>query len=194
MKFLSLFQNSARLCRTCWPKISPAPLAGLQCRPLQAKGKAYAKILSLFRNSAVGAGLGSARLCRACWPKIFPRTVAGLPYRPLQAKGTVYAKILSFFQNFIVGASIARPPKPCGITRPRVEQSPTPTINRKKMRLNFIAVSQFCRRGEHCSPALAAPAALKKSPPHPWRACNAGPYKRKARLTQKFYRSFKISS
>ena len=34
-------------------KYSPAPLAGLQCRPLQAIGKAYAKILPLFQNFIV---------------------------------------------------------------------------------------------------------------------------------------------
>ena len=80
-------------------------------------------------------------------PKIYPRTLAGLQCRPLQAKGEIVVKILPPFQNFIVGASIARPLKPCGITSPRVEQSPTPTINRKKLRLNFSAISQFHRRG-----------------------------------------------
>ena len=36
------------------PKIFPAPLAGLQCRPLQAKGKIFIKIISLFCNFIVG--------------------------------------------------------------------------------------------------------------------------------------------
>ena len=43
----------------------------------------------------------------------------------------------------------------CCRKAPRVEQSPTPTINREKVHLNFIALSQFHRRGEHCSPAKA---------------------------------------
>jgi len=82
--------------------------------------------------------------------KYSPRTVAGLQCRPLQAKGKAYAKILLLFRNFIVGASIARPPLP-----------------RLQPQKHF---------------------------PAPLRACNAGPYKQKARLMQKFYRSFKISS
>ena len=40
-------------------------------------------------------------------------------------------------------------------------------------------------RGEHCSPALAEPTTPQYTPPHCWRACHAGPYKQKARLTQK---------
>ena len=39
----------ARICRSCNPpKYSPAPLAGLRCRPLQAKGKVFAKIYHSF--------------------------------------------------------------------------------------------------------------------------------------------------
>ena len=58
--------RTPRPCRSANPQISPAPLAGLPCRPLQAKGKACVKNISQFRNSTVGAGLGSARPCRAC--------------------------------------------------------------------------------------------------------------------------------
>ena len=109
-------------------------------------------------------------------PKISPRTVAGLPCRPLQANGKPCVKFLSPFQNFIVGASIARPllpqlqpkkypPHRCG---PAVQ---APTSNRQGLCKNSTALSKFHRRGEHCSPALAAPAALKKSPPHPGAPC-----------------------
>ena len=59
------------------PKIFPRTVAGLQCRPLQAIGKACIKILPLFQNFIVGAGLGSARPCRACTPKNHPRTESG---------------------------------------------------------------------------------------------------------------------
>ena len=83
-------------------KYSPAPLAGLRCRPLQAKGKVYAKILLLFQNFIVGASIARPPLPCLLAQKIFPRTVAGLPCRPLQAKGKAYAKILSLFQNSIV--------------------------------------------------------------------------------------------
>ena len=78
--------------RPPWPqlqpkKYSPAPLAGLQCRPLQAKGKAYAKILSLFQNFIVGARLGSARPCRTRRPKKITPAPRGkaLPPRPQNA-------------------------------------------------------------------------------------------------------------
>ena len=37
--------GSARICRSCKPQnYSPAPLAGLRCRPLRAKGKVDVKI------------------------------------------------------------------------------------------------------------------------------------------------------
>ncbi len=103
---------SPALAAAATPKIFPAPLAGLQCRPLQAKGKAYAKILSLFCNFTVGVSIA-----RPPWPhlppqKITPAPLAGLQCRPLQAIGKAYAKILSLFCNFTVGASIARPPLP----------------------------------------------------------------------------------
>ena len=113
--------------RACWPKkYFPAPLACLQCRPLQAKSKAYAKILLLFQNFIVGASIARPPLPCLLAQKIFPRTVAGLPCRPLQAKGKAYAKILSLFLNFIVGASIARPLKPCAAPRPPGGAEPHP--------------------------------------------------------------------
>ena len=161
-----------------------------------------------------------ARLCRACWPKkYFPAPLAGLQCRPLQAKGKAYAKILLLFQNFIVGARIARPPKPCGITRPPGGAEPhpyykpqesafkfyryfaispywrallarlcriskpqnipphrcgpamqAPTSKRQSLCKNSIALSKFHRRGEHCSPAKAL--RYHKAPggaePHPY--------------------------
>ena len=64
--------------------------------------------------------------CRISKPQNIPRTGAGLQCRPLQAKGKAYAKILSLFRNFAVGASIARPLKPCGITRPPGGAEPHP--------------------------------------------------------------------
>ena len=38
-------------------KYTPAPLAGLPCRPLQAKGKIFIKIISLVFNFIVGASI-----------------------------------------------------------------------------------------------------------------------------------------
>ena len=107
-------------------KYFPAPLAGLQCRPLQAKGKACVKILSLFQNFIVGASIACPPLPQLPAPKYTPAPLAGLPCRPLQAKDSALRKIISLFRNFIVGASIARPLKPCGITRPPGGAEPHP--------------------------------------------------------------------
>ena len=125
-------------------------------------------------------------------PKIYPRTVAGLPCRPLQAKGKAYAKILSLFQNFIVGASIARPPKPCGITRPPGGAEPHPYYKPQESAFKFyryFAISPYWRA------LLARPCRTRKPKnisPHRWRACNAGPYKRKIQACGKQYCSFVI--
>ena len=73
VKFLSHFRNfavgagprSARPCRACKPENPPpAPLAGLRCRPLQAKGKACVKNISLSCDFIVGASI--ARPLKPC--------------------------------------------------------------------------------------------------------------------------------
>ena len=73
-------------------KSTPAPLAGLPCRPLQAKGMACVKKISLFQNFIVGVG--------------------GPAVQAPTSKRHGLRKKISLFQNFIVGASIARPPLP----------------------------------------------------------------------------------
>ena len=93
-------------------KIFPRTVAGLQCRPLQAIGKARVKILSLFQNSIVGASIARPPLPQLQPKKYSPAPLAGLQCRPLQAKGKARVKFLSLFCNFTVGASIARPPLP----------------------------------------------------------------------------------
>ena len=103
---------SPALAAAATPKIFPRTVAGLQCRPLQAIGKAYAKILSPFLNFIVGASIARPPLPQLQTQKYSPAPLAGLQCRPLQAKGKAYAKILSLFCNFTVGASIARPPLP----------------------------------------------------------------------------------
>ena len=111
-------------------------------------------------------------------PKISPAPLAGLQCRPLQAKGMIFIKIISFVCNSIVGASIARPLKPCDTARvPRVEQSPTPTINRERVLINFSTLSQFHRRGGAWLRPLLPYQQAPKYTPHRWRACHAGPYK-----------------
>ena len=124
-------------------KITPAPLAGLQCRPLQAKGKACAKILPLFQNFIVGASIARPPLPHPPHPKNHPRTVAGLQCRPLQAKGKAYAKILSLFQNFIVGAGLCSA-RPCRTRRPK-KITPAP---RGKI-LPAPPKRPFCRKNEN---------------------------------------------
>ena len=99
-------------------------------------------------------------------PKIHPRTVDGPAMQAPTSKRHGLRKKISLFQNFIVGASIARPLKPCAAARPpRVEQSPTPTINRERVRINFIAISQFHRRGgAPLRPGLPNPQPRKYTP------------------------------
>ena len=113
------------------------------------------KFLSPFRNSIVGAGLGSARVCRtlalafhpaptpntpalaaSATPKIHPRTVGGPAMQAPTSEREAPHKNTPNRSYYIVGASIARPPLP------------------------------------HPQPL--------NTPPHRWRACNAGPYKQKA--------------
>ena len=126
--------------RACWPKkYFPAPLACLLAQKIFSRTAGVPamqaptrKKQGLCKNSIALSKFHrrgehcSPALAAAATPKIFPRTVAGLQCRPLQAIGKAYAKILSPFLNFIVGASIARPPKPCGITRPPGGAEPHP--------------------------------------------------------------------
>ena len=126
VEFLTLFWDfavgaglgSARPCRACWPKKLPPHRCGPAMQAPTSKRQGLCKnsiALSKFHRRGEHC---SPALAAAANPKIFSRTVAGLQCRPLQAKGKAYAKILLLFINFIVGSSIARPPKPCGITRP----------------------------------------------------------------------------
>ena len=126
-KKISLFQNfavgagprSARPCRACKPENPPpAPLAGLRCRPLQAKGKACVKKISLFQNFIVGASIARPPLPGLQPRKYTPRTVGGPAMQAPTRQRQGLRKKISLFQNFIVGASIARPLKPCAAARP----------------------------------------------------------------------------
>ena len=115
-------------------KISPAPLAGLQCRPLQAIDSGLRKhfiAISKFHRRGEHCLSAKALQCRKA---------------------------------------------------PRVEQSPTPTINRERVRLNFSAISQFHRRGgAWLRPALPqlrtpkiSPAPLAGLPCRPLQAIDSG--------------------
>ena len=118
----------------------------------------------------------SPALAAAATQKISPAPLRACNAGPYKQKIHAGVKILPLFQNFIVGASIARPPLPYQQTSkyPPHRCGPAmqaPTSERQGLCKNSIALSKFHRRGEHCSPALAAPAALKKSPPHPGAPC-----------------------
>ena len=147
-------------------------------------------------------------------PSIHPRTVGGPAMQaPTSKKQGLRKKIIAISKFHRRGEHCSPAKALCCRKAPRVEQSPTPTINRKRMREIFIALSQFHRRGgaplrpglpnaasafrpapTPNTPALAAPATQKIHPPHRWRACHAGPYKQKARLTQKRPQPFLLYS
>ena len=74
------------------PKIFPAPLAGLRCRPLQAKGKIFVKIISLVCNFIVGASIARPLLPYQQTPKYATAPLAGLQCRPLQANDSALHK------------------------------------------------------------------------------------------------------
>ena len=154
-----------------------------------------------------------ARPCRSANPKICPRTVGGPAMQAPTSQRQGLRKKISLFQNFIVGASIARPLKPCAAARPpRVEQSPTPTINRERVRINFIAISQFHRRGGAWLRPPLPPAGPCVSPcthtehpplpgllppkvaPAPLAGLPCRPLQAKGKACVKIYRNFAISS
>ena len=98
------------------PKIFPRTVAGLQCRPLQAKGKIIVKILSLFQNFIVGAGLGSARLCRTRRPQKITPAPRGTPLpappkRPFCCKNENSLKNLPHAVNKLTLVSVTFPPR-----------------------------------------------------------------------------------
>ena len=79
--------------------------------------------------------------------KSTPAPLASLPCRPLQAKGMACVKNIAISKFHRRGEHCSPAKALCCRKAPRVEQSPTPTINRKRVRLNFIAISKFHRRG-----------------------------------------------
>ena len=98
------------------PKIFPRTVAGLQCRPLQAKGKIIVKILSLFQNFIVGAGLGSARLCRTRRPQKITPAPRGTPLpappkRPFCCKNENSLKNLPHAVNKLTLVSVTFHPR-----------------------------------------------------------------------------------
>ena len=98
-------------------KSTPAPLPGLPCRPLQAKGKACVKNIAISKFHRRGEHC-SPGFAEPANPKIHPRTVSGPAMQAPTSKRQGLRKKISLFQNFIVGASIARPLKPCAAARP----------------------------------------------------------------------------
>ena len=115
----SLFPYSivgASIARPPPPCAAARPLGWSRAPPLQCTARECVKFLSPFRNSIVGAGLGSARVCRTlalafrpaptpntpalaapATPQYTPAPLAGLPCRPLQAKGKPRAKTPQLF-------------------------------------------------------------------------------------------------
>ena len=95
----------------------------------------------------VGASIARPPLPNPQPRKYTPAPLAGLPCRPLQAKGMACVKNIAISKFHRRGEHCSPAKALCCRKAPRVEQSPTPTINRKRMREIFIALSQFHRRG-----------------------------------------------
>ena len=80
--------------------------------------------------------------------KYAPAPLAGLRCRPLQAIDSGWCKYFIAISKFHRRDEHCSPATAlCCRKAPRVEQSPTPTMHRERVRLNFIAISQFHRRG-----------------------------------------------
>ena len=163
---------SPALAAAATPKIFPCTVAGLQCRPLQAIGKAYAKILPLFQNFIVGASIARPLLPQL-QPKKYPPHRCGPALQAptsnrqgLCKNSTALSKFHRRGEHCSPALATAANPKifPRTVGGPAMQ---APTSKRQGLCKNSIALLQFHGRGEHCSPALAVPTALKKSPPHP---------------------------
>ena len=98
--------NTPALAAPTTPQSTPAPLAGLPCRPLQAIGKIFIKIISLVCNFIVGASIARPPLPQLQTPKYFPAPLRACNAGPYKQMIQAYAKILSLFLNFIVGAGL----------------------------------------------------------------------------------------
>ncbi len=204
------------------PKSYPRSVAGLQCRPLQAKDSGFRKnsiALSKFHRRGEHCSPAKAlryhkaprveqsptptinrervlinfsvisQFCRrgGAWlrpplPRLHPKKIpphrCGPAMQAPTSKRQGLRKISIALSKFHRRGEHCSPVKAlCCHKVPRVEQSPTPTICRERVRLNFIAISQFCRRGGAWLRPPLPQLQTSKYPPAPLRACNAGPYK-----------------
>ena len=113
-------------------------------------------------------------------PKSYPRTAGGPAMQAPTSKRQGLCKNSIALSKFHRRGEHCSPAKAlCCRKAPRVEQSPTPTICRERVRRIFNAILLFCRRGgAWLRPPLPYLLAQKYFPA-PLRACNAGPYKQK---------------
>ena len=105
--------------------------------------------------------------------KYAPAPLAGLRCRPLQTKGKACVKNIAISKFHRRGEHCSPAKALCCRKAPRVEQSPTPTMHRKRMREIFIVISQFRRRGRAwLRPGLpnAGPCVSPRLPSHKSRA------------------------
>ena len=147
------------------PKINPRTVGGPAMQAPTSKRQGLRENISPFRNFIVGASIARPRVppagpcvfprslhrtprpCRSANPQISPAPLAGLPCRPLQAKGRACVKNIAISKFHRRGEHCSPAKALCCRKAPRVEQSPTPTMHRERVRLNSIAISQFRRRG-----------------------------------------------
>ena len=79
--------------------------------------------------------------------KVTPVPVRACNAGPYKRKARLMQKSIALSKFHRRGEHCSPAKALCCRKAPRVEQSPTPTINRKRVRLNFIAISKFHRRG-----------------------------------------------
>ena len=124
--------------------------------------------------------------------KYTPAPLAGLPCRPLQAKGMACVKNIAISKFHRRGEHCSPAKALCCRKAPRVEQSPTPTMHRERVREIFIALSQFHRRGgAWLRPPLPNPQ-TRKSTPAPLAGLQCRPLQAKGKPRAKTHPTFPI--
>ena len=164
----------ARPCRSCNPKnISPHRCGPAMQAPTSKRQGLCKNSIALSKFHRNGEHCSPA-LAAAATPKIFPRTVGGPARQAPTSKRQGSRKISIALSKFHRRGEHCSPALAAAATQkifPRTVGGPAmqaPTSKRQGSRKNSFALSKFHRRGGALlRPPLAAPAALKKSPPHP---------------------------
>ena len=108
------------------------------------------------------------------------RNIGGPAVQAPTSKGQGFHKNISLFCDSIVGASIARPLRPCDPAEPYPYNGPRGAC------AIINAISVFRSEAGFGSARICRSCKPQNIPPHRWRACDAGPYEQRAKLSQKY--------